>query len=58
MALKRTKVLGWTKDMSATQSLINKMARAGDYEGANALNASNREAHQKRAAQILRNSRK
>lgn len=57
MALKRTRVLGWTKQMSSTQSLVNQLSRKGQIDEANKLNEFNRNAHQQRAKNILRNSR-
>lgn len=57
MALKRTKVLGWTKNMSATQTLVNQLSRKGQIDEANKLNEFNRNNHQQRAKNILRNAR-
>ena len=57
MALKRTKVLGWTKNMGNVQRLVSNLARAGKMDEANKLNEANRKNHQQRAANILRNAR-
>lgn len=54
MALKRTKVLGWTKQMSATTRLINTLNKRGSFDQANALNEANRNNHQQRVGVILR----
>jgi hypothetical protein len=54
MALKRTKVLGWTKHMSATQKLVSTLNRRGNFEQASKLNEANRNNHQQRVGVILR----
>lgn len=54
MALKRTRCLGWTKSMSATQRLVSQLGKTGQFDEANKLNELNRRNHQQRAANILR----
>lgn len=54
MALKRTRVLGWTKQNSAHQALVNQLSRKGQIDDANKLNELNRLNHSKRVETILR----
>lgn len=54
MALKRTKVLGWTKQMSGVQRLVSNLNRRGSFDEANKLNEANRSNHQQRVGVILR----
>lgn len=54
MALKRTRVLGWTEDMSRAQVRIRNFNKAGQFDQANALHSVVQTAHKSSVKQIMR----